>query len=73
MNLARNERENRKTAAILVGIGVLELACGISLGLLSFPSWGLTDSSFLLGKALSTLFICGAFVCLFAAIKRNQK
>ncbi|MFF7890986.1 hypothetical protein ACFZDI_03440 [Streptomyces sp. NPDC007907] len=73
MNLAKNERESRKTAAILAGIGVLELACGISLGFLSFPSWGLTDSSFTLGKALSALFTCGALVCFFVATKRSRK
>ncbi|MBX9360845.1 hypothetical protein [Streptomyces sp. WAC04114] len=73
MNRAKNERESRKTAAILAGIGALELACGISLGFLSFPSWGLTDSSFTLGKALSAIFTCGAFVCFLAAITRSRK
>ncbi|QIJ61527.1 hypothetical protein [Streptomyces sp. JB150] len=73
MELARNERENRRTAVILAAISAVELVCGIVLGFLSFPSWGMADSSFMLGKVLSVVFICGAFACLLAAMGRSRK
>ncbi|MFE6338742.1 hypothetical protein ACFVOK_36950 [Streptomyces sp. NPDC057798] len=58
--------------AILLSVSLLEVICGTLMGFLSFPSWGLVDQSFLLGKVLSVIFFLGALVCLVAAQARRK-
>ncbi|MFI9772250.1 hypothetical protein ACIHJG_36120 [Streptomyces sp. NPDC052415] len=58
--------------AILLSVSLLEVICGTLMGFLSFPSWGLVDQSFLLGKVLSAIFFFGALVCLVTAQARRK-
>jgi hypothetical protein len=72
MSVKERAGVERRTVAILLSVGFLEVICGTLMGFLSFPSWGLVDQSFLVGKALSAVFFLGALVCLVAAQARRK-